>query len=354
MKKMKVGVVGAGAISDIYLKNMTGMFDNLKVVSICANHFDHAKKKAEKYKIKAVTFAEMIEDPEVDIIVNLTPVGAHYGIIKAALLNGKHVYTEKTLTDDPEKAEELCALADEKGLYLGSAPDTFLGAAYETARKAIESGMLGDINSFAISGTRCNSILLSMFSFLREPGCGIIYDYAVYYVTALVSLLGPVKRVGGIIGAPYPTHVGIIPGLPGYGETLETPNESQVSAVLQLKSGVTGTLHIDADSDRKDEAYFRIYGTKGILTLTDPNRFGGDVVFSPVVMNPVKPADPVVLEPVNMYKENSRGLGVSEMAAAIGEGRTPRADKSQALHVLRVLSGILAGGTEGKFVDIEP
>ena len=136
MKKMKIGVVGAGAISDIYLKNMTGMFDNLEVVSICANHLEHAAAKAETYGIRAVTFEEMLADPEIDIIVNLTPVGAHYGIIKAALLAGKHVYTEKTLTDDPKTAEELCALADEMGLYLCSAPDTFLGAALSTARNA--------------------------------------------------------------------------------------------------------------------------------------------------------------------------------------------------------------------------
>ena len=353
MKKMKIGVVGAGAISDIYLKNMTEMFDNLEVVSICANHLEHAAAKAETYGIRAVTFEEMLADPEIEIIVNLTPVGAHYGIIKAALLAGKHVYTEKTLTDDPKTAEELCALADEMGLYLCSAPDTFLGAALSTARKAIRDGILGDIHSFAISATRNNDLLLSLFSFLRQPGCGILYDYAVYYVTALAALLGPVERVGGIIGRPYPTHVGIIPQKPEFGKTFESPNESQVSAVLKMKSGVTGTLHIDADSDMKDEAYFKIYGTKGVLTLSDPNRFGGDIVFLPISLDPRNESVPEVLTPVNPYSENSRGIGPSEMAESIMIGRPARTDKSLALHVLKVLNGILVGGEEGKFVDIE-
>lgn len=197
-KRLKVGVVGAGAISDIYLKNMTECYDNLEVKSICANHMESAQKKAQVYGIAAVTMDEMLADPEIDMIVNLTPASVHYDIIKAALLHGKHVYTEKTITDDVEKSAELTRLAREKGLYFGSAPDTFMGAAYQRARAFIEEGFLGEITSFSISGNRNNDMLLSAYAFLREPGGGIVCDYGVYYVTALVSLLGPVKRVGSI------------------------------------------------------------------------------------------------------------------------------------------------------------
>ena len=145
------------------------------------------------------------------MVVVLTPVGAHYSLIKSALEAGKHVYTEKTLSDDPEKARELLDLAEEKGLYLGSAPDTFLGAALQTARMGVDEGLLGEIHSFSISANRCNDLLLSLFPFLRQPGAGVLYDYGVYYLTALVNLLGPVARVGGIVGKPYPTHQNIIP-----------------------------------------------------------------------------------------------------------------------------------------------
>ena len=144
-----------------------------------------------------------------------------------------------------------------------------MGSALQTARSAIDSGMLGEIHSFAVSANRNNDILLSLFDFLRKPGGGIVCDYAVYYVTALVSLLGPVARVGSIVGYPYPTHVKLCAG-----ERRCTarrwirPMKARVNAVLQFENDVTGTFHIDADSVMEDQAYFTIYGTKGILILT--------------------------------------------------------------------------------------
>ena len=288
----------------------------------------------------------------IEMVVNLTPVGAHYDLIKSALLAGKHVYTEKTITDDVTKAKELLDLAEEKNLYLGAAPDTFLGAAWQTARVAIDEGLLGEINSFAISANRNNDMLLSLFAFLRQPGAGILYDYGVYYITAMVSLLGSVSRVGGIVGVPYPTHKNIMPMSPDFGKVMDTPNESQVSAVIQLRNGICGTFHIDADNNMMDEAYFAIYGTKGILYLTDPNQFGGTVKYLPNAMDPRNPAKAVELWNFSKYGENSRGIGPAEMADAIFQGRKNRASKEMAYHVLEVLSGILQGGTKGSFVDI--
>ena len=351
-KKVCVGVVGAGAISDIYLKNMIHRFENLYVKSICAAHLESAQKKAQEYGIQAVTMEEMFDDPEIRMIVNLTPAHVHYSVIRAALEHGKHVYTEKTLTDDINKSAELVRLAKEKGLYLGSAPDTFMGSALQTARSAIDSGMLGEIHSFAVSANRNNDILLSVFDFLRKPGGGIVCDYAVYYVTALVSLLGPVARVGSIVGYPYPTHVNCVPGTPLYGQTMDTPNESQVNAVLQFENGVTGTFHIDADSVMEDQAYFTIYGTKGILMLTDPNQFGGQVRFLPNIPNPADRQEPSVLQSVNEYSDNSRGIGPSDLADTILNGTPLRPSAEMAYHVHEVLNAMLEGDTSGKFTDI--
>ncbi len=351
--KMKVGVIGAGAISEIYLKNMTGVFDNLVVVGISSKGAESAKKRAEQFGIHAyASNEELLADPQIELVVVLTPAWTHYDLIKQALLAGKHVYTEKTITDSPEKAAELVALADEKGLLLGSAPDTFLGSALQAGRKAIDDGILGEIHSFAMSVTRNNDILLSIFSFLRQPGGGILYDYAVYYMTALVSLLGPVAKVGGIIGHPYPQHRNIFPMSPDFGKMMDTPNESQVNAVIQLENGVTGTLHIDSDSYGMDEAYFAIYGTKGILYMTDPNQFGGEVRFLPNGMDPRNAPKPMTLWQFTPYSENSRGIGPSDLAAAAFEGRSPRASKEMAAHVLDVLTGILNQGEEGGFTEI--
>lgn len=351
-KIMCVGVIGAGAISDIYLKNMINRFGQLQVAAIAARHIENARKKAEQYGIKACTVEELLADGQIDMVVNLTPVGAHYELIRSALLAGKHVYTEKTLTDDPEKARELLDLAEEKDLYLGCAPDTFLGAAWQTARSLIDGESLGEIHSFAISANRCNDLLLSLFPFLRQPGAGVLYDYGVYYLTALVSLLGPVARVGGIVGRPYPTHRNILPASPDFGNIMDTPNESQVSAVVQLKNGICGTFHIDTDSNAADRAFFAIYGTKGILYLTDPNQFGGTVKFLPNDLDFRKPQELVELWNFSQYGDNCRGIGPAEMADAILSGRKNRASKEMACHVLEVLTAILRGGGSGAFIDI--
>ena len=352
-QRMKVGVIGAGAISDIYLQNMTTVFsDRLEVTRISAGHIESARKKADQYGLQACTTEEMLAS-DVEMVVILTPVGAHGRLIRQALEAGKHVYTEKTLTDDLAEAADLLRLAGEKNLYLASAPDTFLGSALQTARKAVDSGMLGEIHSFTISANRNNDILLSLFSFLRQPGAGILYDYGVYYLTALVSLLGPAARAGGVIGRPYPTHVNILPQSPDFGKTMDTPNESQVSAIIQLRSGVTGTFHMDADSVMQDQAYFAIYGTKGILYLSDPNQFGGDIRFLPDMdFEKRQPREETLLTPFPRYQENSRGLGPWDLAGAIREGRPCRASGEMAYHVMEILTAILESGADGALREI--
>lgn len=286
---MKIGVIGAGMISEVYLQNMIHNYSNLDVMGIADLNMENAKKRAEQFGINAYTVEEMLADSEIEMIVNLTPVNAHYTVVKEALSAGKHVYTEKTIAADTEKAKELLEIAERQGLYLGAAPDTFLGSAYQAARTAIDDGLLGEIHSFVISANRNNEVLLSLVPYLRQPGAGVLLDYGVYYVTALVSLLGPVARVGGVIGKPYKTHTNILPMSPEFGQSMDCPNESQVSAVIQLKSGITGTFHIDTDSNMFDEAVFTIYGTKGILHLSDPNQFGGEVKFQPDYMDPAHP-----------------------------------------------------------------
>lgn len=352
-ERFRVGVAGAGAISGRYIDTIRKNFPVMEIVSVCATRMESAKRRAEEYGLKACTLEEMLGDESIDMILNLTPVGAHCEIIRKALQAGKHVYTEKTMTDDPKTARELSALAKEKHLYLGSAPDTFLGAAVQTARCAVDAGEIGEVTSFSIAANRCNDVLLSMFSFLRAPGAGICYDYAVYYVTALVSLLGPVDQVAAMVRAPYKTHVNILPQSPEYGQVMDTPNESEVSAILRMESGVSGTFMVNADSLMADQAHFVIYGTKGILYLTDPNQFGGDVMLLREQTDFRRPAVPEKLTPVNPYTEESRGLGAADMADAILKKREPRASRKLAAHVLDVLYAMLKSGRTGSFSQVE-
>ncbi len=351
--KLNVGVIGSGAISNIYLENMINKFDNVEVVAVASKNFGNAEKKAKEFNLEAKTTEELINDLNIDLIVILTPVGSHYELIKKSLLAGKHVYTEKTITESLDQAKELLEIANEKNLFIGSAPDTFMGGAFQSARSAIESGMLGEVNSFAISCNRDNAYLQSKYSFLLEPGAGVLKDYAVYHLTALVSLLGSVERVGGVIKNPYKKFINIFPDSPNYGKELESPNESRVSAILMMKSGVTGTLHIDCDNIIQDQAFFAIYGTKGILYLTDPNGFGGTVRFLPKSMDFSKPVEFVELECKTGFVENSRGIGPADLAESVLKGKkNNRASKEMAYHVLEVLEGLLSCSENGSFVNI--
>ena len=342
-----IGVVGAGIISDIYLKNMTARFENLRVKSVSARRVDKAMEKASQYGLFGCSVDDMMSDPEIDLIVNLTPVGAHEEIIRKALESGKNVYTEKTMTDRFESAAELCRLANQKGLRLGCAPDTFLGSSLQSARRAIDQGILGDVTGFAATVNRNNDMLLSLFPIGRFPGAGICMDFGVYYVTALVSLLGPVSDVAAFVRAPYPKHKNIIEGSPEYGQWFDSPNESEVSAILRLQSGITGTIHLNADSNTREQANFIILGTKGMLYLTDPNAFGGTVRFLPNIPDFNAPNTFVDLLPGNRYSENERGLGPSEMADALLKSKqTFRTSKELGLHVLEVLQGMLDSGAD--------
>lgn len=352
MKRMRTAVVGCGAISDIYLTNMTERFDNLEVVACCANHIEHAQKKAEQYGIEARTYEEILSDPSIELVVILTPAPTHEGLIRQALQAGKHVYTEKTMTLSTESAGELIALAKEKGLYLGAAPDTFLGAALQTARKAIDDGLIGEITSFEACANRDLDLLAGMFSFLRMEGGGICYDFGVYYLTAIVSLFGPVDSLAASVRNLAENRTNTAPGSTGYGETFSYQNESQVFTILRMKNGVTGTFSVNGDSAINDQAAFTVYGKKGILKLTDPNCFGGEVIYIPAAKGFDEVITPQVLDYGFAYGENSRGLGPAEMAAAIREGRTARADAQMAYHVLDVIGKIMESSEAGRFVSV--
>lgn len=330
-KKMRVGVVGCGAISDIYLTNMMHNFENLEVAACCAGHLEHAKKKAEQYGIKGCTYEEILADPSIEMVVILTPAPTHEGLIRQALEAGKHVYTEKTMT---------------------LAPDTFLGSALQTARKAIDDGLIGEVTSFEACANRDLDLLASIFRFLRMPGGGICYDFGVYYLTAIVSLFGPVDRVVSSVRNLAPKRVNVVPDSPEYGQEFDYSNESQAFTILEMKNGVTGTFCVNGDSTINDQAVFTIYGKKGILKLVDPNNFGGDIVYIPGVKDWTQQAVPEVLDYGFAYSENSRGLGPSEMAEAIAEGRPNRASAKMAYHVLDTIDQIMKSAETGAFEKV--
>lgn len=350
MKPVKTAVIGCGAISDIYLTNMLHKFKGLEVTAVCANHLESAQKKAAQYGLRASTTQDILADPEVELVVVLTPAPSHYELIKQALLAGKHVYTEKTVTTDLATARELIELAREKGLLLGAAPETFMGSCFQTARWALEQGMLGEVTSFHVTANRDLTVLASMFKFLRQKGGGICYDYGVYYLTALVSLLGPVGEVFARVGNHAKVRPNVVPFCEDYGQDYVYDNEAQVNAVLTLKNGVTGTFSLNGDSAIEDLAYFTIHGTKGVLELGDANQFGEGVRF---LANITEKCQWENLKPVSPLSDNCRGVGIADMARCIREGGRPQVDAAMPCHVLDVIEKMMKSGETGQICSAE-
>lgn len=339
--KVKTAVIGSGRISGQYLQNMIHHFTNLEVTAIASLHLDHAQAKAEEFGIEARTVEGILEDPSIELVVVLVPTPSHYDLIRRALLAGKHVYTEKTMTETLEQAAELVALAKERGLYLGSAPDTFLGVGMQTARKAIDDGLIGEVLSFSLNINRNLDWTASMYEFLRLPGGGFAYDYGVYYLTALVSLLGPVKDLYSVVKNKAAVRINCAPGHPDFGKPYPYDNESQIYALMNLESGVTGTVSMNGDSNSGDLPFFYIYGTGGILKLPCANDFIGRVEYLPNHI-PWQPQDTIVLEPANPVTMESRGIGPAEMMLARAENRPCRASAEMAYHVLDIISTLMA------------
>ena len=350
MKPVKTAVIGCGAISDIYLSNMINKYATLDVLACCASHRENAEKKAMQYGIRPASTDEILADPEVELIVVLTPAPSHYELIKKALLAGKHVYTEKPIATELWQAKELVSLAKEKGLLLGAAPETFLGSLFQTGRKALDEGLIGEITSFHVAANRDLTVLASLFKFLRQPGGGIGYDYGVYYLTALVSLLGPMAEVYAKVGNHARTRPNVVPFSPEYGQDYVYDNEAQVNAILTTKSGVTGTFSLNGDSAMQDQAYFTIQGTKGILQLGDANQFGGEARYLP---DDPREAVWQTLEPVSSLSDNCRGLGVADMARCIREGGRPQVSAELPCHVLDIIEKTMESGKSGRTCTTE-
>lgn len=353
MERMGTGIIGAGAISSRYISTIQEKFPQLEVRAVAARHLESAQAKAAEHGLEACTTDELLSRDDISLVIVLTPVGSHYALVKAALEAGKHVYSEKTLTDNPATARELAELAASRALTLGCAPDTFLGSAFQTARKALDQGAIGTPTGFAAVLNRDNQLLVDMFPFLLQPGAGAIHDYAVYHLTALVSLLGPVARVAAMVHVPAEPYQSLGLGANPAGTPLSCPNESRVSAIIQMESGVTGTLMLDNDSVIFDQADFQVFGTDGILRLTDPNQFGGTVSVLKKSFDFANPPQFEGLEPVHPeYASESRGLGAADLADAIAQGRAPRASAAMACHVLDVCDALLHSSETGAFVEV--
>ena len=336
IKPVKTAVVGCGAISDAYLSTMINRFKILEVIGCCDRNLDKAQAQAQKYGLKTLTIEEILADESIELVVNLTTPVAHYAVIKQLLEGGKHVYTEKVMTVELEHAAELVKIAAEKQLYLGAAPDTFLGSAIQTARYVVDSGMLGDITSCYCALTRDGDLLNRAFPFTTKPGGGIGFDVGIYFITALLSILGPVREVSGIVRTRNPERPDFT--LEHFGESYSIECENLMAGTLQFECGTVGTMVFDSNSIfiLPEKPHLVLCGTLGIMYMADPNSFGGDVK---VILKGNN--EPFSMPSSHAFSEVCRGIGVAEMAWSMRQGRTNRASKEMAYHALEVLHGIV-------------
>lgn len=336
IQPVKTAVVGCGGISAAYLSTMLKKFKILEVVACCDLNLEKAQATAQKYGLQVLTLDEILADTTLELVVNLTTPIAHYPVIKQLLEAGKHVYTEKVLAVELEHAAELVKIAAEKKLYLGAAPDTFLGSAIQTARYVVDSGMLGEITSCYCAFTRDGDILNRAFPFTAKPGGGIGFDVGIYSLTALLSILGPVKEVSGVVRTRKPDRPNY--ALEHFGESFQVECENLMSGLLQFECGTVGNLLFDSNSIFifPEKPSLVLFGTLGILFMADPNQFGGEVKVLLKGNN-----EPVVMPQSHAFQDESRGLGVAEMAWALRLGRKNRANQELAYHALEVLHGIV-------------
>jgi predicted dehydrogenase len=336
IQPVKTAIIGCGAISDAYLSTMIQKFKILDVVGCCDRNPEKAQAKAQKYGIKALSIEELLEDESIEIVVNLTTPASHYPVIKQLLEAGKHVYTEKVLAVALEHAAELVKLADQEGLYLGAAPDTFLGSAIQTARYVVDSGLIGEITSCYCTLTRDSELFSRAFPFTAKPGGGIGFDVGIYYITALLSILGPVKEVSGVVRTRNPVRQDY--SIEHFGESFQIECENLMAGILQFECGTVGNVLFDASSiyTLPENSSLVLFGTLGVMYMADPNGFGGEVKIILKGNN-----EPIFMQSSHAFSDEYRGLGVAEMAWSMRRGRKNRANKEMAYHALEVLHGIV-------------
>jgi len=356
MQEFGVGIIGCGNISTAYLK-LAPLFRGITVRAVADRLPEAAAARAEEYGVRAETVAGLLAADDIDIVVNLTIPDAHYAVTLAILEAGKHAYSEKPLVLSLEKGKHLRGVAEARGLRIGSAPDTFLGGAHQQARAVIDEGRIGRI----VAGT-CHVMSHGMEHwhpnpyFFFQPGAGPVLDIGPYYVTNLIQLIGPVRRVVALAGSATPTRT--ITSEPRYGEVIEVGTPTNIHALLDFENGAAVTLSASWDVWAHRHGNMELYGTEGSLILPDPNFFGGriEIAGQGPDFAPLEPWAHPLGVPNQEHKQgamaNYRTAGLADMAQAIGEGRAHRCSMDLALHAVDVMTGILRSGETGGFVEM--
>lgn len=363
VKNLGVGVIGTGVIAGIYMQNMP-LFQGIELRACADIRPEAAARYAATYHTTAMTVDALLASPDIDLVLNLTVPNAHFEVSHAALTAGKHVFSEKPLCTNVADGRRLVAEAEARGLALGCAPDTFLGAGGRLARKLIDDGKIGNVHA----GAAC---LMSRGmehwhpdpEFFYKPGGGPILDMGPYYLGALVNLLGPVARVQALSAIGLPERLITAAG-PRTGERIKVETPTTVMALLEFAGGAQVSLAMSWDVHRHGHPGIELYGSEGSMRVPDPNFFGGAVSITeaggewqdissaemafghPNWRSPNWPAE-------RPNQANYRCLGIAELARSLAHNTPHRSSGRLTLHVLETMFAILQAGETGQAVKVE-
>lgn len=344
MDKVKIGIVGCGVISGIYLKNCS-QFDLIEIAAIADIDLSRAEARATEFGIpKACSVEDLLADPEVEIVLNLTIPEAHAKISIDALEAGKHVYSEKPLAVNMEDGRRVLELARQKGLRVGVAPDTILGGGIQTCRKLIDDGWIGvPVAATAFMMTPGPEKWHPNPDFLYDVGGGPMFDMGPYYLSAFITLLGPISRLTGSAAASFQERT--ITSEARYGEKIPVRTPTHVAGVLDFANGAIGTLVTSFDiQGGANVPQIEIYGSHGTLAVPTPNMFGGPVK----IKLAGKDSEWQDIPLTHTFTENARGIGLLDMAYGIRIGYPHRANGDIGYQVLEAMHGFHISSKAGR------
>tara|TARA_B100000575_G_C23099916_1_gene634575 strand:+ start:455 stop:1582 length:1128 start_codon:yes stop_codon:yes gene_type:complete len=343
---MNIGIIGCGNISDTYFESQK-IFNNINIVACADIIKELANLKASQYNIKSQTVDELLLNDDIDLILNLTIPSAHKQIIMRSLENGKHCFSEKPLAINFKDGLDIKDLSKKNNLFVGCAPDTFLGAAGQKARKLIENERIGKI----VLGT-FNIMSHGMEDwhpnpdFFFKPGAGPVFDLGVYYLTQLINLNGPIKNVNALSGTA--TNERIITSKPRYGEKIPVETPTTLIGTLEFHNNSKIQFFCSWDVWKHKHSFIELYGLGGSIIIPDPNFFSGDILLSIKNNEWEKISNDKMLLGIPNKENNDgskvanyRGIGLSDMINSIKNNKNPKCSLELSLHVLEVMEGII-------------
>jgi len=342
---LRVGIVGVGTISRQYLDAFPRL-PNLRLAAVADLDADRAALVAGQEGVPALSVPDLIASADVDVVLNLTIPAAHVAVGTAVLEAGKHLYAEKPLGLSAAEAAPMLALAEQRGVRVGSAPDTVLGTGIQTVRRLLDDGAIGEPHAASVAwGSPGHEAWHPAPYFYYQPGGGPLLDMGPYYLTSLVTLLGPVERVTGTSRRSARTRT--VGSGPDAGRAVPVDTDTTMTALLEHRGGATSSVSFSFDRWASRQPLFEVYGTTGTLAVPDPNRFAGQVELYTSETREWRPA-----EVAGGYADAARGYGLADMARALETGRPHRASGELALHVLEVMDAVSRSSSEHIVVEL--